>query len=197
MISTSLDDSLFKLTYDVVDDRLEETLTEEVRYEERKRQTRIELDGLVRVADLPAAEVEVAIAAFEEARTRTIDVGRDVVMAACEEPPDPQGRRWVFYLLNQSADPIDDVRLERVCHGWGDIGDERRVDASFGRLSSQGFIELWRDDDDAAEIDTWLELSIIVVGGMRHLRYEFSKLYRRQLDAVPLVGKRGVLQGTS
>jgi hypothetical protein len=59
---TSLDDSLYMLVYEVIDNRLACTMTEEVRCEERSRSTSTELAGLVRLPDMTAEQLQVAIA---------------------------------------------------------------------------------------------------------------------------------------
>ena len=190
----SLDDSLFRLRYAVVDDRLELTMTEEMFCEERKRTASVELGGLIRMSDIPDDQLKTKIADRDESIRRMETVDATLAIAAREETPDAEGRRWAFYLLNLCDTTIDDVRLHRVVYEWGDNGSDRVVDKQLGPLAPQSYLRLWRDDDDAAELNLFFEITVTVAEETRGLSFELPKLYRRKsFVTLPLVGGEGVL----
>ncbi|HSL21485.1 MAG TPA: hypothetical protein VK886_08115 [Vicinamibacterales bacterium] len=118
---------------------------------------------------------------------------RVVIAVRRELFPAPQ-RPWVFYLINDRDTPIDNARLEEVGYEWGDYSSERRVEREIGHLGPRSYRRIWRDNSDAAEVNTWIVLSLVIGGATHWLMYEFPKLYRRRgLVAIPLVGGRGVV----
>ncbi len=107
------------------------------------------------------------------------------------------GKSWAFHLINNTSDPIESAILKEVGYEWGDMGSTRNPNLRFGPLAPGTAVEIWRDDDSAAELRMWLTLFIRVARGTQNLRVEFPKLYLvKRLSVIPVVGKNGVL-GTS
>lgn len=105
------------------------------------------------------------------------------------------GGHWAFHLVNDSDQPITSVLLESVDYEWGDMGSERKIGSRFGPIAARTAVEIWRDDDDAAE----LRMSLYLVVDGRRVMAEFPKLYKvRTFERIPILeidGYRGTTSG--
>lgn len=112
---------------------------------------------------------------------------RPVLAVRREEGKQP----WAFYFVNDGVH-VDGVRLVQVGYEHGDAGDAKAVGRELGAMAAGGFAEIWRDDDDAAELRMWLELEVRVSGRRQAVTFELPRLYKLDLDdALPAVGGRG------
>jgi hypothetical protein len=103
-------------------------------------------------------------------------------------------KRWAFHLINNSTEPIKSAVLKEVGYEWGDMGNTTNPDIQFGLIEPGACIEIWRDDDAAAELRMWLTLLIRGAAGVRTLTVEFPKLYLvKSLSVIPALGKPGIV----
>ena len=64
----------------------------------------------------------------------------------------------------------------------------------FGPVPRGASVEIWRDDDDAAELNMLLQLDVTVGSETRSILAELPKLYKvRWFKRIPVVKRRGVL----
>ncbi len=118
----------------------------------------------------------------------------DLLVAATRRHLPLDGKRWAFYLINKSSEPVESVVLKEVGYEWGDIGNTKNPDSQFGPLAPDKCVEIWRDDDSAAELRMWLTLLIRRAGVTRTLTVEFPKLYLvKTLATIPVLNKLGIL----
>jgi hypothetical protein len=116
-----------------------------------------------------------------------------MIVAATPIDPPADGKCWAFHVVNDSAAPIESMVLEDVSYEWGDMGGGSSPNLRFGPLAPGASVEIWRDDDNAAELRMELELLVRDGGGERRVTAEFGKLYRvRQLQPIPGLGRDGV-----
>ncbi len=126
-----------------------------------------------------------------------IYTSRDFLVGATRLTRFWHGKRWAFHLINNSPDAIESAILKEVGYEWGDMGSARNPNLQFGPLAPGTWVEIWRDDDSAAELRMWLTLLIRAARGTQNVRVEFPKLYLvERLSVIPVVGENGVL-GTS
>ncbi len=111
-------------------------------------------------------------------------------MVACDEALG-DGKMWSFYLINDSAIPLDFAVLYQVEYEWGDWGDSDYPDARVTDLVPGGRALLWRGDDSAGEFRS--ELSVHVGEARRELllEFRFPKLFIQELKLVNDLGKPG------
>ncbi len=108
-------------------------------------------------------------------------------VVACHE-----GTVWNFYLINDSAEPIDSAVLSLVGCEWGDIGNTETVDVHVDDLAPGAHARIWQDDGSGAELRMELRLRIRVGGSESELRFEFPKLYNiKTLPLVEALGRPG------
>ena len=109
-------------------------------------------------------------------------------VAACRE-----GRgKWEFFLINDSAAPLDWAVLKRVGYEWGDWSNHEEGDVRVVGLAPGAHALIWRDDGDGAELR--MELTLQVCMGQREGRlvFEFPMLYKqRELPQVEGLGRAG------
>ncbi len=118
----------------------------------------------------------------------------EILVAAAPLDPPQGGKCWSFYLINDTSVPIDSALLKEVGYEWGDFGNATNPEAEFGPIAPGGCLEIWRDDDSAAELRMWLTLLIRAAAAERTLTVEFPKLYLvRNLSPIPVLGKSGVV----
>lgn len=112
-------------------------------------------------------------------------------VAACREALD-DGKAWSFYLINDSAVPIDSATLFEIGYEWGDSGSSETTDVRITDLAPGAFTLIWRDDGSGAELRMDLSLRVQMRGREAQLRFEFPKLYiQRNLQLVDGLGKLG------
>jgi hypothetical protein len=127
-------------------------------------------------------------------RPETIHMRGDFLIAATPLDPPQDGKYWVFHLINNSSGPIESALLKEVGYEWGDMGNSTNPDAQFGPIAPGACLEIWRDNDSAAELRIWLTLSIRWAARARTLTVEFPKLYLvKRLSLIPVLGKPGIL----
>ena len=110
-------------------------------------------------------------------------------IAACRETPDADGNDWSFYLINDSADPLELAVLHEISYEWGDMPSTKRVDVRVAGLAPGAHAHIWRDDGELR-----MDLSLRVQARGRELKmwFEFPRLYRKQeLPIVDGLGKPG------
>lgn len=112
-------------------------------------------------------------------------------VAACREALD-DGKEWSFYLINDSADPLDLAVLDRVSYEWGDMGNSEDADVRVAGLAPGAHALIWRDDGSGAELRMDLCVRAQVRGRDVRMLFEFPKLYRKHnLPVVKGLGKPG------
>src|SRR5262249_8539608 len=112
-------------------------------------------------------------------------------VAACREALG-DGKEWSFYLINDSAAPLDLAVLEAVGYEWGDDGSSEAADGRGAGLAPGAHALLWRDDGSGAELRMELAVRVTAGGAESLLRFEFPLLYRqRDLPVVEGLGLRG------
>jgi hypothetical protein len=110
-------------------------------------------------------------------------------IAACREPLD-DGNEWSFYLINDTAQPIDVAVLDRVSYEWGDIGNSEKADVTVRGLRPGAHALLWRDDGSGAELRMDFSVRVQVREREVKMLFEFPKLYRKHdLPLVEGLGK--------
>lgn len=116
----------------------------------------------------------------------------DFIVAAARLQRPWLRKRWAFYLINNSPESIDSAILKEVGYEWGDWGSVKNPEAQFLGVTPGTCVEIWRDDDSAAELRMWLKILIRRAEGPQTLTVEFPKLYRvGTLSVVPVLGKPG------
>jgi hypothetical protein len=112
-------------------------------------------------------------------------------LAACREALG-DGNEWSFYLINDSAVPLERATLYEVDYEWGDFGNSEAADVSIANLAPGAHALIWRDDGSGAELRMTLSLRVHADGREVRLQFEFPKLYRlRDLPEVAGLGQRG------
>ena len=112
-------------------------------------------------------------------------------VAACREALN-DGKEWSFYLINDSAMPLDVAELHAIGYEWGDSGSSEAADVRVTGLAPGAHALLWRDDGSGAELRMELSLRVSVGGREVPLRFEFPKLYlQRNLQRVEGLGMPG------
>lgn len=102
------------------------------------------------------------------------------------------GKEWSFYLINDSAAPLDLAVLYEIGYEWGDMGNSEAADVRITDLAPGAHALVWRDDGSGAELRMELSVRVQVRGREARLRFEFPKLYiQRNLQVVGGLGKRG------
>jgi hypothetical protein len=119
-------------------------------------------------------------------------------MAATPIDPPLDAECWAFHLISASTEPIESLAITHVEYEWGDMGNGVSRNLRLGPVAPGSSLEVWRDDDDAAELRMTISLLVRGGGGERKVMGEFGKPYRRKrLTAIPVLGKEGVLGTTS
>ncbi len=118
-------------------------------------------------------------------------------VAAVPLKPPENGEFWAFHLVNDSTEAIESARLLEVGYEWGDYGSATAPGLRFGALAPGASLDIWRDDDDAAELRMWLKLVVRGSSGERMIMVEFPRLYRAPLQLIPIIGKAGVIGAES
>ena len=117
-----------------------------------------------------------------------------ILVAATPLVPPVAGRCWAFHFVNDSDEPIESLLLQQVDYEWGDMGGGSSPQARFGPVAPRTAVEIWRDDNNAAELSTSLQLLVRGASGERTITAEFGKLYRvKQLTPIAVLGRDGVL----
>jgi hypothetical protein len=112
-------------------------------------------------------------------------------IAACPEALE-DGKQWSFYLINDSANPLDLAVLEKVAFEWGDWVSNETADARITDLQPGAAALLWRGDDSGAELRMDMSVLVHMRGREVRLLFEFPMLYRKQnLQVVDGLGKPG------
>ena len=96
-------------------------------------------------------------------------------VAACSEDRG-DGMSWSFYLINDSAAPLNSAVLNRTGSEWGDLSHNRPADVQVENLAPGAHALIWRDD---GEFRIELSLRIHAFGREAKMRFEFPKLYRQ------------------
>jgi hypothetical protein len=104
------------------------------------------------------------------------------------------GKCWSFHLINNSSEPVELAILNEVGYEWGDTGNTTNPETRVGPVAPGTCVEIWRDDDSAAELRIWLKLLIRAGAGTQTLTVEFPKLYLvTRFTVIPVLGKPGIL----
>lgn len=112
-------------------------------------------------------------------------------VAACRENLD-DGNVWSFYLINDSAAPLDSATLFQVGYEWGDMWNSETTDVSVTDLAPGASSLIWRDDGSGTELRMDLSFRVRLCGREALLWFEFPKLYRQMnLPLVEGLGKPG------
>jgi hypothetical protein len=112
-------------------------------------------------------------------------------VAACREALD-DGKEWSFYLINDSAAPLDFAVLYEIGYEWGDSGNSEAADVRVTGLAPGAHALIWRDDGSGAELRMDLSLRVRVRGREVRLQFQFPKLYlQRNLQLVDSLGMPG------
>lgn len=112
-------------------------------------------------------------------------------VAACRETLD-DGNVWSFYLINDSAAPLESAALLKVGYEWGDMWNSETTDVSITNLAPGAAALIWRDDGSGAEFRMDLSFRMRMCGREVELWFEFPKLYRKtNLPVVEGLGKTG------
>lgn len=118
----------------------------------------------------------------------------DILVVATPLKPAVEGKCWAFHLVNNSAASIESVIVQAVGYEWGDTGSGVSPQTRFGPIPPATSVEIWRDDDSAAELRMDLRLLIRNAEGGRAIIAEFPKLYRvKTLSPIPILGRDGVV----
>lgn len=112
-------------------------------------------------------------------------------VAACREELG-DGKAWSLYLINDSAESLDEAVLDRIGYEWGDWGSSEAADVRVTDLAPGAHALIWRDDGSGAELRMDLSLRVRARGREVPLQFEFPKLYlKRELSVVKGLGKPG------
>jgi len=112
-------------------------------------------------------------------------------VAACREALD-DGKEWSFYLINDSAAPLDFAVLYEIGYEWGDLGNTEAADVRVTGLAPGAHALIWRDDGSGAELRMDLSLRVGVRDREVRLHFQFPKLYlQRNLQLVDSLGMPG------
>jgi hypothetical protein len=98
-------------------------------------------------------------------------------VVACREKLD-DGNEWSFYLINDSATPLNSALLYEVCYEWGDMGNSEAANVRVTNLEPKASALIWRDDGSGAELRMDLWLRVETEGREARLYFGFPKLYR-------------------
>ncbi len=90
-----------------------------------------------------------------------------MLLAATPIDPSQDGKSWVFHLVNDTLVPIESGVVESVDDEWGDVSNGTAPDVRFGSIAPGAALEIWRDDDDAAELRIPLQVLVRIDGGFR------------------------------
>lgn len=117
-----------------------------------------------------------------------------ILLVATRLDPPVDGRSWAFHMVNDSTEPIESSVVEFVDYEWGEQGSRTSPGTRHGPIPPGSSVEVWRDDDDAAEVRMSLTLRVRGAGGERRILGEFGRLDRnKQLTPVPILGTEGVV----
>lgn len=112
-------------------------------------------------------------------------------VVACREALG-DGKEWSYYLINDSAGPLDSAVLDRIGYEWGDHGHSESAAVRVTDLAPGAHALLWRDEGSGAELRMDLSLLVLRGGRAARLSFEFPKLYRKSnLPLVEGLGKPG------
>lgn len=112
-------------------------------------------------------------------------------IAACKEDLD-DGKRWSFYLINDSDAALDSAVLKKIDYEWGDWGNSETTNVCITHLEPQAHVLIWRDDGSGAELRMDLTLLVLMSDCEALLQFKFPKLYRKtNLPLVDGLGKHG------
>jgi hypothetical protein len=111
-------------------------------------------------------------------------------VAACREGL--EGKKWSFYLINDSAAPLDFAELYEIGYEWGGLGSSETADVRVTGLAPGAHALIWRDDGSGAELRMELSLRVGMQGREVRLQFDFPKLYlRNNLQLVDGLDKPG------
>ena len=88
------------------------------------------------------------------------------------------GKAWAFYFVHESDQSIDKICVDEVIYTWGDWGSSQKCDICLEQVEPGKPVLLWRDDDDAAELNIDIIIQIVQRTGVEKIRFEFPKLYK-------------------
>jgi hypothetical protein len=121
-----------------------------------------------------------------------VTVTTGIVIAATPLKPPEGGKYWAFHLVNDSSERIESVVVEQVDYEWGGVGRVERPETRFGPIEPASSLEIWRDDDSAAELSMSITLRVCGASGERTITAEFPKLYLvRSLSPIPILEADG------
>jgi hypothetical protein len=120
------------------------------------------------------------------------------LIAATPLDPPVDGKCWAFHLINDSTERLESVTVASVDYEWGDLGNGVSPETRYGPVAPGSSLEVWRDDDNAAELRMSITLLLRGAGGERRITVEFGKLYRtKRLVAIPILGMAGIPGSTT
>lgn len=111
-------------------------------------------------------------------------------VAAC---PKPQRTGWLFYLINDGDDPLEQPLLYEVGYEWGSLASANPVEVRVADLSPGKHALVW-EDTDCGEGRMELVFRVHLHGREAKIRFEFPKLYKladQYLKPVEGLGKHG------